>query len=246
MDSDGFITIANPEKYMAFDKVSLMIVGSAEFTVGNIYASLNVIAEKPQSFYEPRSDDFLKGCWKNILTDKFNGTTTPTSALAGATVNVTNGGYGWNGQLTGKTGLQIPRHYGYVKEAQTILHLKEGDSVVYTLPELVHNVDIPTRHFRLRVVARYYPAFNGDSNAESFTVTQNTFDFARLGIKTGIGTTYKFTNIVYVPASYVEINQDLYVDANSTSDLTLEALDDDLEILYVQMWEDVSLLDSQD
>lgn len=238
-DSDGTIEIEYPEKYMDFDKVSLLVDGSG--TIADIYATVEYTGEKQCSIYEPRSNEPLRGVWETILTDAFSGTDTPTSAVG--SISATNGSYGWNGikLYNGSSlGREIPAYYLTEYNTPYILHLKSGDSVSYSISDFVHSVGEPLARFKIRITARYAPEDNLDVAAESFTITQDSFDFARLGIKTSLSSTANsgryFTNEVYVPASFVEINQDLYIDMGAEDSLTLEAIDNDIEILMVQVW----------
>ena len=244
---DNVVTLDDVSPYMDFDKVSVLLEASSGGTF-NMYA--------PQAVYkfthEKQYDRFYKleaiktkNVGDVIFEDRFG--------LSGATVGERGeifdegSSYTWNGDesYTTYAGDQttenhIPQYYAN-KGCSQILHLKVGTKIQYVIDDQGANYsntsiyNSANRVFKVTLVARYFPSSNLNINANTFTINSGTFDFGRIGIKSPINTDSKyFTSIEYVPASWVEVNTTIMLDAKAGNKLILEAIDNDVELLYIK------------
>lgn len=236
---NGVYSIESLDSYMEFDKITILIDNSSTpFTMSDCYLTYNKMAEKECGMTISERYPVVLG--NSVLEDEFNNSV--------GTYTNTHGSYIWDGnesyvdsENNTVTKNHIPIWYKQNPEYSLtkILHLKKDDILSYFIDGFNTKTlyDSP-QHFRLTIVARYFPASNLDVSANNFTVTQNSFDFTKIGIRYNIGqdAQYIFTDERYVPSSFVEIQKDIYLDAKHTGKaLDIVALGDDLEILYVKM-----------
>lgn len=235
LSEDGLYHIDDMRGYMDYDKVSILVDNNkSAFTMNDVYA----LYDKPK-FEKDRKQALFPIAHGDLSSTLLEDTFESSEGV----LSDDNGSYLWDGNETYKdkensdvTNNHIPNYY-LNKGAAKILHLKKGDKITYTIPEFNHSGSNEPVLFRLKVVCRYFPASNLDINAGSFTITPETFDFARLGIKFSIGSANSvFTDEEYVPASFVELEKDIYLDMSSVGNkLELIAIDDDIEIIYVKL-----------
>ena len=233
-NEDGLYYINDIQPYMNYDKVSVLVDNSGTmFSISDVYA----LYSKPE--FEKNKEKVLTpipcGDLSTVLLED-------TFGESKGVLSDDNGSYIWDGneEFTTNTGVQDTRNhissYYKAKGATKILHLKKGDKVTYTIPDFSHVRDDEPQLMRLKIVCRYFPASNLDINVSTFTITPESFDFAKLGIKYSIGTNSIFTDEEYIPASFIELHKDIYFDMNSTGNtLEIIAIDDDIELLYVEL-----------
>ena len=232
---DGLFHIDDIQPYMNYDKVSILVDNNkTPFNISDVYALYGTpLIEKDRDIIH----EYLKNrnFETTLLEDNFVGSSGILSSE--------NGSYIWDGNETYKdngnsdvTNNHIPNYYKS-KGATKILHLKKGDKITYTVENFNHNRNEEPAIYKLRIVGRYFPASNLDINADDFTITPTTFDFAKIGIKYSIGgTNSTFIDEMYLPASFIELDKEIYFDMNSIGNkLELIAIDDDIELLYVEL-----------
>lgn len=243
---NNVIYIEDATPYMDYDKISLLV----ESTDGTSFG-----LRMPSAFYkvkdEKQKDKFYSleaikpnNSGESVLVDKF-GLSGDTVGEYGTIENIGTS-YAWDGNETyvlngfSLTKNHIPQYYSNTIGCNSILHLKSGTSVHYHIPEFAqgNTYAATNRVFKVTLVARYFPASNLDTSAVSFTITPQTFDFGRIGIKSPINTgSMFFSNIQYAPASWVELNAIIMLDSKASDDLIIEALDNDVELLYIKVEE---------
>ena len=234
--SDGSIVLTDVSKYMDFDKVSFLVDGACSISDVHVEYDTPTIPKEDKPFFDYRSADDTSIEGTPVLTSTF-----VSGSMAGTLEN-NSGNATYDDDVETVDGSQLPQIPAYYsnKGATTVLRLMAGDKVKFEVNEFLrasHPSDAVT-HFQVRLVCRYYPAPNLDITAQSFTITPQTFDFGRIGLTFGINkASYnsRYTREVYAPASFVELVEDVYFDGYSLKTFEITALDDNIELLYLEV-----------
>ena len=235
-NSQGYVSLSNLKAYMDYDRIDLLIRTSdrSAFTLTNLKANYKNGLPK----------DLIKTTGYKALGEVPY--TTKQELLANTTFEDAHNTWNlpptqgtiWNGKVLDgpqPTVSHIPNWYlnsGVTK----ILRLAQGETISQAWTS--NNANGYATKYKLKITARYYPEEANDvDNLPSDVRTSSTFDFARLGIKVKISQNAYYTDIVYVPLSFVEIERELFFDVPAVSSNVLEitAIDDRIELLNASL-----------
>ena len=233
--------ITDPSSCMDYDRLDFLVKtpSGSGFIIKNTSMEFDTYREKNRRKGKDQRCLALAPETGNQLLAK----TTFENAVAdwGAPANAT----AWNGQVqytdgngVKQTGNHIPTFFKTQKNVTGILRLNKGQSVWQAVDFV--GEEYYCHKYKLKIVARYYPEEALDiDNLPSDVRTSRTFDFAKIGISFKVYNDSIFTKEVYVPLSFVEIEQDIILDAPVGRDgniLTITALDDRVELLLCELY----------
>ena len=229
---EGYITLNDLKSYMDYDRVDLLIrtTDRSAFTLTNLKA--NYRNGLPKDLVKTTG---YKALGEAPYTSEQELLTTTTFEDAHNTWNLPSAqGTIWDGKVLDgpePTVSHIPGWFAN-KGITRILRLAQGETISQSWTS--NNVNGYATKYKLKITARYYPEEANDvDNLPSDVRTSSTFDFARLGVKIKISNSAYFTDIIYVPLSFVEIERELLFDVPAVSNNVLEitAIDDRIELL---------------
>ena len=231
-NSQGYVSLNNLKAYMDYDRVDLLIRTSSRtsFTLTDLKVT------------------YRNGLPKDLIkTTKYKALgeisyTTPQELLTTTTFEDAHNTWNlpaaqgtiWDGKVLDGPHPTVSHIPAWLASngVSRILRLAQGETVSQSWTSSYTNGY--TTKFKLKITARYYPEEANDiNNLPSDVRTSSTFDFARLGVKVKISSASYYTDIIYVPLSFVEIERELFFDTTAVSANVLEitALDDRIELL---------------